>query len=40
VFSTGSISWCGALSHNEYDNTVSRVTANVLTRFLREGPLT
>lgn len=39
VFSTGSIAWCGALSHNEYDNTVSKVTANVLTRFLRAGPL-
>ena len=33
VFSTGSIAWCGALSHNEYDNNVSRITANVLRQF-------
>jgi N,N-dimethylformamidase len=33
VFSAGSISWCGALSHNDYDNNVSRITHNVLTRF-------
>lgn len=39
VFATGSISWCSALSYNGYDNNVSRVTENVLTAFLREGPL-
>ena len=33
VFSVGSIAWRGCLSHNSYDNTVSRVTANVLRRF-------
>ena len=33
VFSTGSIAWCGALSHNSYDNAVSRITHNVLSRF-------
>ena len=33
VFSTGSIAWCGALSHNGYDNAVSRITHNVLSRF-------
>ncbi len=33
VFSTGSIAWCGALSHNDYDNNVSRITANVLRAF-------
>ena len=33
VFSVGSIAWRGCLSHNNYDNTVSRVTANVLRRF-------
>lgn len=38
VFSTGSISWCGSLSHNDYDNDVSRITENVLHRFLRESP--
>jgi N,N-dimethylformamidase len=39
VFSTGSIAWCGALSHNDYDNNVSRVTENVLRRFSADGPL-
>jgi N,N-dimethylformamidase len=39
VFSTGSIAWCGSLSHNGYDNNVSRMTANVLSRFLSEEPL-
>ena len=33
VFSVGSIAWRGCLSHNNYNNTVSRVTANVLRRF-------
>ena len=33
VFSVGSISWCGSLSHNGYANDVSRITANVLRRF-------
>lgn len=33
VFSVGSISWCGSLSHNRYDNDVSRITENVLRRF-------
>jgi N,N-dimethylformamidase len=33
VFSVGSISWCGSLSHDDYDNPVSRVTENVLRRF-------
>ena len=35
VWSTGSISWCGALSFNGYDNAVSRITRNVLNEFLR-----
>ncbi len=39
VFSVGSITWCGALSHNGYDNNVSRITGNVLKRFSSEGPL-
>ena len=34
VFSTGSIGWASALSHNKYDNNVSRITLNVLRRFL------
>ena len=33
VFSVGSIAWCGSLSHNNYNNNVSRITENVLRRF-------
>jgi N,N-dimethylformamidase len=33
VFSTGAIAWCGSLSHNAYDNPVSRITDNVLRAF-------
>jgi N,N-dimethylformamidase len=33
VFSVGSVTWCGSLSHNGYDNNVSRITENVLRRF-------
>lgn len=33
VFSVGSINWCASLSHNTYDNNVSRITENVLRRF-------
>ena len=39
VFSVGSISWCGSLSHNDYDNNVSRITGNVLGRFSCADPL-
>jgi hypothetical protein len=38
VFSTGSIAWCCALSHNGYHNNVSRLTGNVLRRFLDPKP--
>ena len=34
VFSTGSITWCGSLPHNNFDNNVSRITQNVLEHFL------
>ena len=34
VFSTGSIGWCSALCQQGYDNNVSRITRNVLDRFL------
>ncbi len=34
VFSVGSINWSCALSHNGYDNNVSRITENVLRDFL------
>ena len=33
VFSVGSICWCASLSHNQYDNNVSRITQNVLAAF-------
>jgi N,N-dimethylformamidase len=39
VFSTGSIAWVCALSHTNYQNNVSRLTGNVLKRFLDEEPL-
>jgi N,N-dimethylformamidase len=35
VFSVGSIAWAGSLSHNTYANNVSRITDNVLRRFLK-----
>jgi N,N-dimethylformamidase len=38
IFATGSIAWCGSLSHNHYDNNVARITANVLKRFLDPEP--
>ncbi len=39
VFAPGSLAWCGALSHNDYDNNVSRLMKNVLKGFLKRGPL-
>ncbi len=38
LFATSSIAWCGSLSHNGYDNNVSRITENVLRRFLDPAP--
>jgi len=38
VFSTGSIAWACALSHGGYENAVSRLTGNVLRRFLDPAP--
>ncbi len=38
MFSTSSISWCGSLSWNDYDNNVSRMMNNVLTQFARDEP--
>jgi len=35
VFSVGSIAWCGCLSADGYENSVARVTGNVLEEFLR-----
>jgi len=34
VFAASSIAWSGALSFGEYENNVSRITANVLDRFI------
>ena len=39
VFSTSSIAWPGALAHNNYQNNVSRITKNVLDRFIGNKPL-
>jgi N,N-dimethylformamidase len=39
VFSVGSISWTGSLSHESYHGDVSRITENVLRQFLRAEPL-
>ena len=33
VFSMGSITFCGSLSHNGYANPISTMLHNVLTRF-------
>ena len=38
VFATSSIAWAGALAHNGYRNNVSRLTANVIRRFLDPTP--
>jgi N,N-dimethylformamidase len=35
VFATGSITFCGSLSHNGYDNDVSRMLRNVVARFTK-----
>lgn len=35
VLSTGSIAWCGSLSHSGYDNPISRLMGNVLDRLMR-----
>ena len=38
VFSVGSMGFAASLSHNDYDNNVSRMIKNVVTRFLDEAP--
>lgn len=38
VWSASSIAWAGSLSHNNYNNNVSRITNNVLKRFLEPKP--
>ena len=37
IFAVGSITFCGSLSHNRYDNNVSRILRNVLDRFRARG---
>lgn len=37
LFAVGSITFCGSLSHNNYDNNVSRLLENCLRRFLADG---
>jgi len=34
VFSVGSITFCGSLSYNNYQNNISRILENVLRQFL------
>jgi N,N-dimethylformamidase len=38
VFSVGSIAWGASLPHNGYDNNVSKISANVVRRFLEDAP--
>ena len=38
VFSISSMAWGASLSHNGYDNNVSRITGNVLARFIDSAP--
>ncbi len=38
VFSTGSITFCGSLPHNEFDNNISQLLENVVRRFLDPTP--
>ena len=38
VFSTGSISFAGALAHNGYDNDICQIATNILMRFADETP--
>jgi N,N-dimethylformamidase beta subunit-like protein/concanavalin A-like lectin/glucanase superfamily protein len=39
VFSTSSIAFCGSLSHNGYENNISRLIKNVVDRFSSDEPL-
>ena len=39
VFSASSMAWCGSLSHNNYDNNVSRIMQNIIDGFVKGGPL-
>lgn len=39
TFAFSSIAFCGSLSHNNYDNNISKLVGNVLNRFSQDGPL-
>ena len=39
LFAPGSLAWCGSLSHNNYNNNVSRILENTIRGFLKDGPL-
>ena len=39
VFSVSSISWCGCLSYEGYENNVSRITGNVLKKYASDDRL-
>ena len=39
LFAPGSLAWCGSLSHNNYNNNVSRILENVIKGFLKTDQL-
>lgn len=39
VFAVGAIAWAGAMAYDDYENDVTRLTTNVLRRFLHPAPL-
>ncbi|MFQ3303695.1 MAG: N,N-dimethylformamidase [Oceanospirillaceae bacterium] len=39
LFAPGSLSWCGSLSHNNYNNNVSKITENAIRGFLKDEEL-
>ena len=39
LFTVGTTSWYGALSYNHYNNTVSKITENVVKQFMSDQPL-
>ena len=38
VFSVGSITFCGSLPHNNFDNNISTLLRNVINRFVNPDP--
>ena len=38
-FAFSSIAYCGSLPWNNCDNNISKLTGNVLNRFMQDGPL-